>query len=124
MYRDGNPYRMGCSAHLFSKDGMLWFVSPFAAHNASLSLTKNRGVVNLFRERPKAILKPRKAGYELIGLTSGAMRCGERPVGNRDSRNPLSHCANETWPKDEIGGLGINTWNGFDYSFTTVVPIG
>ena len=103
-----------------------WFVSPYAAHNATIQLTRDRGEVNLFRERPKAVLVPSRLGYKLVGLTSGAMRCGERPVGNRDPANPLSHCANETWPagRNIHGQFGINTFNGMDYSFTTIVPLG
>ena len=123
-YRDFNPYRMGCSAHIFSPDGINWNLSEFAAHNATVPLTRGRGQVNLFRERPKAVLRPHLKGYKLVALTSGAMRCGERPVGSRsDSNDPLSHCANETWPR-ATGEYGINTWRGMDYSFTTVVPLG
>lgn len=49
-FRDGNPVLAGCSAHLYSRDGVSWTMSPVAAHNASVRF-EDGSRLNGFRER-------------------------------------------------------------------------
>ena len=124
-FRDGNPYPVGCGAHLFSEDGIQWHLSDVAAFNATVALTSGANV-DLFRERPKVMIAPAPggAGHDAVALFTGAMRCGERPI--QPGPPPNSYCTNSTWPDDDgnhAGGVGINTFNGLDYSFTTINPL-
>lgn len=131
-YRDGNPYPIGCSAHLYSENGLDWTLSPIAASNASITFVGGASV-DLFRQRPKVLLADsvNGKGSVITHLFHGAMHCGERQItGGRGSHAPQNHCVNRSWP---IGAtttsaaagseLGINAPTALDYSFTTVVPL-
>ena len=91
-------------------------MSSRAASNASVALDSGRGSVDLFRQRPK--VKLNAAGDAPTHLFHGAMRCGERVV--TGGKAPWNHCSNTSWP---TGNLGIDTYDGMDYSFTTLVPL-
>ena len=75
QFRDGNPNPVGCSAHLYSRDGMSWTMSPVAAHNASVAFSDGSRVDG-FRERPKVLVT---AEGDITHLFSGIMLCGENP---------------------------------------------
>jgi hypothetical protein len=120
VFRDGNPYPIGCTAHIFSRDGVGWTMSPLAASNASIALDGGRGSVDLFRQRPK--VKLNAAGDAPTHLFHGAMQCGERVVTGGDA--PWNHCSNTSWPRTNgAAQLGIDTYDGMDYSFTTLVAL-
>ena len=119
-YRDGNPYGAGCSAHLWSRDGVEWQMSAFAAHNATvlLQLANAAGTadtaapppgggggggggsgsvlsVDLFRQRPKVLVNARG---DISHLFAGAMRCGERAI----TGGPTPYCTNSSWPRRPV----------------------
>jgi hypothetical protein len=130
-YRDGNPYPIGCSAHLYSENGLDWHMSPVAASNASILLTSGVSV-DLFRQRPKVLTTPLGKGSAITHLFHGSMLCGERQITGGDG--PNNQCANTSWPGggppyigtgDGAGSdnVGITAPTDMDYSFTTVVPL-
>jgi hypothetical protein len=121
-YRDGNPYPMGCSSHLYSENGLNWHFSPVAASNATISL-KSGDTVDLFRERPKVLVRRSGKGSVITHLFHGSMLCGERPITR--GKWPNNQCTNVSWPGGgpDGTGVGITGPTGLDYSFTTVVPL-
>jgi hypothetical protein len=135
-FRDGNPYPISCSAHLYSENGLDWHMSPVAASNATITLESGASV-DLFRQRPKVLTRPAGKGSAITHLFHGSMKCGERPIQGGDF--PFNQCTNGTWPGSEStspssrsgngsfggesSGLGITAPTNMDYSFTTVVPL-
>jgi hypothetical protein len=94
-YRDGNPYPVGCTAHLYSENGLDWVMSPVAASNASILLASGVSI-DLFRQRPKVLLSPAGKGSAITHLFHGSMQCGERPI--TGGGYPNNQCTNTSWP--------------------------
>lgn len=124
-YRDGNPLPVGCSAHLYSRDGLRWTMSPIAAHNATVAL-RGGGQRELFRQRPKVLVTERG---DITYLFGGVMPCGERDV-RRPAKGDAArtaHCTSARPPPNphrRVGaGVGIDTYRNIDNSWTSVVPL-
>eukprot|EP00935_MAST-01C_sp_MAST-1C-sp1_P002604 g2604.t1 len=117
-YRDGNPSPIGCSAHLYSRDGVTWTMSPVAAHNASVQFQDGTSIDG-FRERPKVLVTPEG---QLTHIFNGIMLCGEMTYPGFPGDG---HCVPHA---EEFGfgpgGLGIDAPRYEDASWTMVVPLG
>jgi hypothetical protein len=121
-FRDGNPLPVGCSAHLFSRDGLNWTMSAVAAHNASVALAGG-GERQLYRQRPKVLVE----GGKIIALFGGVMPCGEAVIRPGARSAELGHCTTDRPPPNphrrRLSGTGITGPSGCDNSWTSVVPL-
>ena len=122
-YSGSNPYRISCTAHFFSEDGVNWNVSEFASLNASVR--QPAGTVDMYLHRPKvrrwvwlfvALRKlwsvhqqlrvldtqvnlqpaPGVLGYDITSVFFGAMQCGNQivqPAANGSQR----YCTPTPW---------------------------
>jgi hypothetical protein len=132
-YRDGNTLPVGCSAHLYSRDGLNWTMSPVAAHNATVMLSGG-GQRELYRQRPKVLVNERG---DIEALFGGVMPCGEAEIrgpgtisGGPPVSKRLGECTSNRPPKnprtDESLGAGraaIVSDPGQDNCWTSVVPL-
>ena len=119
-FRDGNPNTVGCSIHLYSRDGIDWTMSPVAAHNSSVTF-EDGSHVDGFRERPKVLVTPEG---RITHIFSGIMVCGENVYPGYPGDG---HCIPQRVPPGssvESEQVGIVAPTNEDYSWTIVVPLG